>query len=58
MQDDKARAVVIPSSYGASGSGPGPNDTVESENVNAPAANDPRPGAGRDDAHDTPEESA
>ena len=58
MQDQHDRAVVVPSSYGAPGSGPGVNDTVESENVNAPSANDPKPTPGRNDAHDTPDESA
>jgi hypothetical protein len=60
MQDQHERAVAIPSSYGAPGSGPGVpdvNDTIESENLNAPApTSQARPG--RDDAHDTAEESA
>jgi hypothetical protein len=63
MQDQHERAVAIPSSYGAPGSGPGVpdvpdvNDTIESENLNAPAPH-ARPRPGFDDAHDTPEESA
>ena len=58
MQDEHDRAVAVPSSYGAPGSGPGVNDTIESENVNAPAPPAWKPVPGRDDAHDTPEESA
>jgi hypothetical protein len=61
MQDQHERAVAIPSSYGAPGSGPGVpdiNDTIESENLNAPAPNAGKARPGFDDAHDTPEESA
>ncbi len=59
--DQHERAVAIPSSYGAPGSGPGvpdANDTIESENLNAPAPHVPKPVPGRVDAHDTPDESA